>query len=182
MPSLSGMREPCSAEGRGPGSHIEEESGSAYVALIQHEMEARRLGLRRLELLTRINRARLGRILHRDPAKRHAMTLAEFQALLRALGIDPIEAIVIVELIENLADTHDARFAKLAVMMSTLLRGLPQRVVAALSEVDGMDGSEIRKEWGTYFQSAVVNRMVQEVGNILARRARLNADEDPFSF
>ena len=147
MASLAGVQEPCCAEGVGPGSRTDEEGGGAYVALIQHEMKARRLGLRRLELMTRINRARLGRILHRDPAKRHAMTLVEFQALLRALGIDPIEAIVIVELIENLENSYDERFAKLAVMMSTLLRGLPQRVVAALSEVDGMDGSEIRTEW-----------------------------------
>jgi hypothetical protein len=67
-------------------------------------------------------------------------------------------------------------------MLSTLFRGLPQRLVAALDDLDGMDGSEIRQEWGTYFQSAVVNRMVQEIGQILERRARMSANADTFSF
>lgn len=181
MASATGMQEPFCVDRADPGSGVGEESGVAYVALIMHEMAARHLGLRKLELKTRINRGRLGRILHRDPAKRHPMTLAEFQMLLRALEIDPIEAIVVIELIQDLELAHDERFAKLAVMLSTLLRGLPQRLAAALTDLDGMDGSEIRKEWGTYFQSAVVNRMVQEVGQILERRARLTANSDPFS-
>jgi hypothetical protein len=41
-----------------------------------------------------------------------------------------------------------------------------------------MDGSEIRKEWGTYFQSAVIKKMVAEISRILQRRAVLEEGND----
>ncbi len=181
MASAAWVQEPLCVVDADGGSRTEDR-WMGYVSLIQHEMEIQHLGLRAMELKTRINRARLGRILHRDATKRHPMTLTEFQALLRGLDIDPFEAMVAVELAADLAIAQDERFAKLAVMLSTLFRGLPQRLVAALHDLDGMDGSEIRQEWGTYFQSAVVNRMVQEIGQILERRARMSASADTFSF
>lgn len=161
---------------------VEDASEPGYVLLILQEMEARQLGIRRLELKTRINRARLGRILHRDPGKRCGMTLVEFRTILAALEIDPLEAIIATELVRELDLTQDARFAKVSVMLAALVRGLPQRLVEALHDLDGMDGSEIRPEWGTFFQKAVVNRMVHEVGQILERRAKLSSSADPFSF
>lgn len=182
MASCAGVQEPLCADDADQGSGIEHQRGVGYVLLIQHELKARHLGLRQLEGRTRINRARLGRILHRDASKRHAMTLAEFRILLDALEIDPVQAIVTVELIQDPEIAHDERFAKLAVMLSTLFKGLPQRLVEALHELDGMDGSEIRTEWGVYFQRAVVNRMKHEVGQVLERRARMASDADPFSF
>lgn len=181
MSSLVRMQEPCSIDCADRATCVTEDGEFGFVQLVQHAMEARRCSLRQLELMTRINRARLGRVLHRNPAKRHDMTLAEFQTILRALAVDPIEAIVVVDLIRDLEIARDERFAKLASMLATLLRGLPQRLVAALHDVDGMDGSEIRQEWGVYFQNAVVNRMVQEVSQVLERRARIASASDPFS-
>lgn len=181
MASAAWAQEPLRVDDA-DGCSRAEDRWVGYVSLIQHEMEAQHFSLRALELKSRVNRARLGRILHRDAAKRHPMTLAEFQALLRALDIDPFEAMVAVELNDHPAIAQDERFAKLAVMLSSLFRGLPQRLIVALHDLDGMDGSEIRQEWGTYFQSAVVNRMVHEIGQILERRARMSANSDPFSF
>ena len=186
MSSVTGMREPLCAKGADQVARVEEivEDGSEpdHVGLILHELEQRQLGLRRVELKTRINRARLGRILHRDPAKRMAMTLLEFRTILRALEIDPIEAIIALELVREMEPNQDARFAKVAVMLATLVRGLPHRLAEALRDLDGMDGTEIRQEWGTYFQKAIVNRMVHEVGQILDRRAKLSSIADPLSF
>lgn len=186
MSSVNGMREPLCVESADQVDRVQggvsDASEPDYVLLILQEMEARQLGLRRMELKAQINRARLGRILHRDAAKRSAMTLLEFRAILKALEIDPIEAIVAMELVRELEPTQDARFAKLATMLATLVRGLPQRLVEALHDLDGMDGTEIREEWGTYFQKAVVNRMVHEVVQILERRAKLSSIADPFSF
>lgn len=182
MSSLARMEEPHCVADADQAACAEEKDGVGYVSLIQHEMETRHCSLRKLELMTRINRARLGRVLHRNVTKRHAMTLVEFQTILRALDIDPIEALVVIDLIKDLEIAHDERYAKLAMMLSTLFRGLPRRLVDALHDIEGMDGSEIRQEWGTYFQSAVVNRMVHEVGQILERRARIAANNDPFAF
>ena len=182
MASAAGMREPLCAAEAGKGSCVGQEIGTGYIQLIQHALEAKQVRLRQLELRTRINRARLGRILHRDAAKRHAMTLIEFRTLLHALDIDPVQATIAAELVQDPAIAKDERFSNLPVMLSTLLKGLPERLVQALCEVDGMDGTEIRQEWGIYFQSAVVNRMVQEIGDILERRSRMSKDTDPFAF
>ena len=186
MSSDNRMRETLCVESADQGARlqagVEDASEPNYVLLILQEMEARQIGLRRMELKTRINRARLGRILHRDPGKRSAMTILEFRTMLRALEIDPIEAIVATELLRDVEPTQDGRFDKVGVMLATLVRGLPQRLAEALHDVDGMDGSEIREEWGTYFQKALVNRMVHEVGQILERRAKLSSSADPFSF
>ena len=186
MSSVNRMQEPHCVESAEQAARIQggvdDASEPGYVLLILQAMEAQQFGLRRLELATRINRARLGRILHRDPVKRGAMTIVEFRSILAALGIDPLEAIIATELVRELDLTDDPRFSKVSVMLATLVRGLPQRLVEAMHDLDGMDGSEIRAEWGTFFQKAVVNRMVHEVTQILERRAKLSSIADPFSF
>lgn len=149
-----------------------------YVQLIVHAMETQDLGIRQLALRVNIKKSRLGVILHRDPAKRSAMTLPEFQAILRALNIDVMQAIISAELARDPELSGDARFTALVAMLSTLFQGLPNRIVEALRELEGMDGSEVHKEWGTYFQSAVTKRMVSEVSRIVQRRAMLERGND----
>lgn len=144
-----------------------------YIPLIVHAMEAQDMGIRQMALRANIKKSRLGVILHRDPAKRLPMTLPEFQSILRSLNIDFMQAIISVELARDMELMDDERFGALVAMLSTLFRGLPHRLIEALQELEGMDGSEIRKEWGTYFQSAVIKRMVAETTKVLQRRAQL---------
>ncbi len=59
-------------------------------------------------------------------------------------------------------------------IMSQTLRGLPSMLVAALEEIEGMDGSEVRREWAGPLQAAVVQRLVKEVSSVLVRRANLS--------
>jgi hypothetical protein len=139
-------------------------------------MEAQDMGIRQMALRTNIKKSRLGVILHRDPTKRAPMTLPEFQSLLRSLNIDLMHAIISVEMARDLEVMNDERFATLVAMLSTLFKGLPHRLIEALQDLDGMDGSEIRKEWGTHFQSAVIKKMVTEISRILQRRAVLEDD------
>ncbi len=47
-------------------------------------------------------------------------------------------------------------------------------LVAALEEIEGMDGSEVRREWAGPLQAAVVQRLVKEVSSVLVRRANLS--------
>lgn len=149
-----------------------------YIPLIARAMEAQDMGLRQMALRTNIKKSRLGVILHRDPAKRVPMMLPEFQAILRSLNIDLMHAIISVEMARDLDLIDDERFATLVAMLSTLFKGLPHRLMEALQELEGMDGSEIRKEWGTYFQSAVIKKMVAEISRILQRRAALEEGSD----
>jgi hypothetical protein len=45
--------------------------------------------------------------------------------------------------------------------------------VAALDEIEGMDGTEVRKEWAGPLRQAVVEKLVKEVGAVMARRVQL---------
>jgi hypothetical protein len=130
-----------------------------YIPLIVRAMEAQDMGIRQMSLRTNIKKSRLGVILHRNPAKRAAMTLPEFQSILRSLNIDLMHAIISVEMASDLKLMDDERFATLVAMLSTLFKG-----------------SEIRKEWGTHFQSAVIKKMVGEISRILQRRAAFEED------
>ncbi len=62
----------------------------------------------------------------------------------------------------------------LIAMLSEVFRGLPSMLIAALEEIEGMDGSEVRREWAGPLQTAVVQRLVKEVSSVLARRASLS--------
>jgi hypothetical protein len=157
-------------------------SAVGYVTLIHQQMDVRRIGLRGLAATTHVGLSRLGRILHRDPAKRLQMTLLEQQAILHALDLDLIEATIAIEIFHHLDWVHDDRFAKLSSMLSMMIRGLPQIVIDALRDFDTMDGSEIRPEWGLLFQKGVTNKLVLEVGRILERRALLAERSDSFLF
>jgi hypothetical protein len=46
-------------------------------------------------------------------------------------------------------------------------------LVAALDEIEGMDGTEVRKEWAGPLRQAVIEKLVKEVGAVMARRAHL---------
>ena len=146
-----------------------------YVPLIMRAMETQGLGIRQMALKVNIKKTRLGTILHRDATKRSAMTLPEFQSILRALNIDVMHAIISVEMARDLELMGDERFVTLVSMLSTLFNGLPHRIVEALRELEGLDGTEVHKEWGTYFQSAVIKKMVAEISMVLQRRSDLES-------
>ena len=42
-----------------------------------------------------------------------------------------------------------------------------------LDEIEGMDGTEIRTEWAGPLRQAVIEKLVKEVGAVMARRANL---------
>jgi hypothetical protein len=147
--------------------------------MILQAMAEKDTGQRKLALKTGISKTRLALILHHDPAKRAAMTLVEFQTVLHALDINIIQAIIRVEAFRDQELLHDARYATLIAMLSEMFRGLPSMLVAALEEIEGMDGSEVRREWAGPLQAAVVQRLVKEVSSVLVRRADLPPPSGP---
>jgi hypothetical protein len=145
-------------------------SGHDYAALLLRVMEARSLSLRALALRSNVKRTRLAAILRRDASRRAAMTLAEFQAIINALGLDLMQVIISAEVAQQFDDLSDERLTTLVAMLAALFRGLPQKLLNALQYIDGMDGTEIRSEWGEYLQTAVVKRLVDAVSSIAKRR------------
>lgn len=58
-------------------------------------------------------------------------------------------------------------------MLTELFKGLPAMLVSALDEIEGMDGTEVRKEWAGPLRQAVIEKLVKEVTAVMARRTHL---------
>ena len=144
-----------------------------FIPLILEAMSEQNVGQRKLALKTGISKTRLGLLLHSDPAKRAAMYLSEFQQILGALDINVVQAMIAVETYRDPKLFLDERFQTSIAMLTELFKGLPSMLVAALDEIEGMDGTEIRKEWAGPLRQAVIEKLVKEVGAVMARRAHL---------
>lgn len=136
-------------------------------------MSGQNVGQRKLALKTGISKTRLGLLLHSDPGKRAAMYLYEFQQILDALDINIAQAIIAVETYQDPSVFRDVRFQTSLAMLAELFKGLPSMLVAALDEIEGMDGTEVRKEWAGPLRQAVIEKLVKEVSAVMARRAHL---------
>lgn len=144
-----------------------------YIPLIQRAMAEKRMHIRELAMRTGISKSRLGLLLHRSAEKRPNMSLVEFRKILNALGISLMQAVISVETDIDEAAVHDERFATLLAMLSELFSELPARLIEALDEIHGIDGTEIRREWAVPLKEAMVEKLVKEVTSIMARRAVL---------
>ena len=144
-----------------------------FIPLILDAMSERNIGQRKLALRTGISKSRLGLLLHSVPSKRATMTLTEFQQILDALDINIVQAVIAVETYHDSRLFHDERFATSIQMLTELFRGLPAMLIAALDEIEGMDGTEVRREWAGPLRQAVVEKLVKEVTAVMARRAQM---------
>ena len=149
-----------------------------YVPLILQAMSDQDIAQRALALKTGISKTRLALLLHSNPAKRIAMTLAEFQTILTALNISIIQAIIQVETFHGLELLQGGRYNTLIVMLCEVFHGLPKKVISALEELEGIDGSEVRKEWAGPLQKAVMKRLIDEILAVIDRRARFAESDD----
>lgn len=142
-----------------------------FIPVILEAMNVQNIGQRKLALKSGISKTRLGLLLHSDPDKRAGMTLAEFQQILDALDINIVQAAIAVEGDRDRSLFHDQRFATSIAMLTELFKGLPSMLLAALDEIEGMDGTEVRKEWAGPLRQAVIEKLVREVSAVMARRA-----------
>jgi hypothetical protein len=144
-----------------------------FIPLILEAMAEQSVGQRKLALRSGISKTRLGLLLHSDPGKRATMSLNEFQQILDSLGINIVQAIIAVETFRDQALFHDERFSTSLAMLTELFKGLPAMLVSALDEIEGMDGTEVRKEWAGPLRQAVIEKLVKEVTAVMARRTHL---------
>lgn len=142
-----------------------------FIPVILEAMNVQNIGQRKLALKSGISKTRLGLLLHSDPDKRAGMTLVEFQQILDALDINIVQAAIAVEGDRDRSLFHDQRFATSIAMLTELFKGLPSMLLAALDEIEGMDGTEVRKEWAGPLRQAVIEKLVKEVSAVMARRA-----------
>src|SRR3546814_10359758 len=63
-------------------------------------------------------------------------------------------------------------------MLCEMFAGLPRKIIEALNEINGIDGSEVKRDWGAPLQKAVVKRVAEEVVKIRERRVRITDGDD----
>ncbi len=151
-----------------------------YVPLILEMMVAQGVSQRALAGKSGITKSRLGLLLHRDAAKRSVMTLPELEKILDALGTNLLQAYTCLETFSDLETLDPQRHSTIISMLCDMFAGLPRKTIDALDEINGLDGSEVRRDWGVPLQRAVIRRVSEEVVKIRERRARL-ADSDDFA-
>lgn len=149
-----------------------------YVSLILHIMARDGTGQRKLSLKTGISKSRLGVLLHRDPAKRASMTVEELETILEALDTSIIPAVILMETFAQEASRAEERYGTLIVMLCEFFLSLPRKLIDVLDALEGLDGSEVRREWASPLQKAVVKRVTEEVIAVTERRARLAQSDD----
>lgn len=144
------------------------------IPLILATMLDKDIGQRKLALKTGISKSRLGLLLHSNPGKRVIMSLCEFKRILDALDINIVQAMITIETFADQRLFLDERFVTSIAMLTELFKGLPAMLVAALDEIEGIDGTEVRKEWAGPLRQALVDKLVKEVSAVMVRRAQLS--------
>lgn len=156
-----------------------EETQRDYIPLIRQMMAEKGTAQRWLAGKTGISKTRLGLLLHSDPKKRSPMTVAELETILHGLDMDIVQAFVRLKAFEGLEILQRERYATLILMLCEVFVGLPRKVIEILEELEGIDGSEVRKEWAGIVQKGVVKQLTEEVGRVLKRRSMI-AERDEF--
>lgn len=152
-----------------------------YIPLILDTMAAQETAQRALSQKTGISKTRLGLILHRNPGKRSVMTQPELERILHALGTNMLQAYTCLETFQGFDPLDRQRYSTIISMLCDMFADLPRKIIEALDEINGIDGSEVKRDWGAPLQRAVVKKVAEEVAKIRERRARLT-DGDDFEF
>jgi transcriptional regulator with XRE-family HTH domain len=149
-----------------------------FVPLIRWAMSRKGIPQRKLASLTGISKSRLGLVVHSDPDKRSPMTVDELQIILHALGTDLVEAYIRTKVRATVEQQLLERHDSLISMLCDAFVDMPEILIVLLEELDGLDGSEVRRDWAKPMRRAIVAKLVDEVRAKLARRARLVESDD----
>jgi hypothetical protein len=141
-----------------------------YVPLILQTMAEKNTTHRRLALLTGISKSRLGVLLHKAREKRATMTLPEFERILHALGMNLVHAYICLNAFKDLDSDYKKYYSSAVLMLCDICLGSPRKMIGALEELGGIDGTEIRQHWSPALQKALIKRVSAEIEIVHKRR------------
>ena len=143
-----------------------EQDQAVLIDWIRAEIKRDKLTLRKLALVCGLNKTRLGYILHPDPCKRRVAQNAEILLILKAMGLNPIQASVMMEA----SHYSDETFTSLFDLLARLYVALPLLVMNAIKDIQGMDGSLIRPEWAEALAIGIAKKLKEVVMQCQLRR------------
>lgn len=146
---------------------------AGFLAVILEDMANKRLSVRDLAGATGIGKSRLGAVLHRNVAKRPAITVPELQRLLDALDIHILQAWLKGEALIQIGLYGDSRLNRLLPLLAEFYLDLPRKLLEAMTQIEGADGTELRRGWSEPFSNAVAKRMAHEITRVVERRNAL---------
>lgn len=146
---------------------------AGFLAVILDAMAHKRLSVRDLAGASGIGKSRLGAVLHSNEAKRPPLTVPELQMLLEALDIHVLHAWLKGEALRHMGSHSDSRLNRLFPLLSEFYLDLPRKLLAAMAEIDGADGTELRREWSGPLANAVARRIAHEIMRVIERRNAL---------
>src|SRR3546814_3582924 len=120
-------------------------------------------------------------MIRRPPRSTRTDTLFPYTTLFRslhALGTNILQAYICIETFKGLELPDRERYATVISVLCEMFAGLPRKIIEALDEINGIDGSEVKRDWGAPLQKAVVKRVAEEVVKIRERRARITDGDD----
>ncbi len=146
---------------------------AGFLAVILEDMAHKRLSVRDLADATGIGKSRLGAVLHRNVAKRPPITVPELAMLLEALDIHILQAWLKGEALIHIGLYGDSRLKRLLPLLAEFYLDLPRKLLDAMTQIEGADGTELRRGWSEPFSNAVAKRMAHEINRVVERRNAL---------
>ena len=167
----SDMEDPVSAiSSSGHASSETVPSSRTIIDYLLFKADARRVSIRRLGELAGINHSRCARILHKDPARRHAIKIYELSQILDVLNVEFIEAALASDAWRHDPVIPHASVERAAILTSEFVRGLPAKIIGIVSEIQGLDCLDIRKEQGHRLRSLIIQVISKQYAEIARRR------------
>lgn len=143
-----------------------EQDQAVLIDWIRAELKRGKLTLRKLAIACGLNKTRLGYILHPDPGKRRVPQNPEILLVLKAMGLNPIYASVMMEA----SHYSDETFNSLFDLLARVYVDLPLLAWNAIKEIQGLDGSHIRPEWAEALAIGIAKKLKEVLIQCQLRR------------
>jgi hypothetical protein len=167
----SDMEDPVSAiSNSGQANPEAAPSSRTIIDYLLFKADARRVSIRKLGELAGINHSRCARILHKDPARRHAIKIYELTQILDVLDVEFIEAALANDAWRQDPVIPHASVERAAILASEFVRGLPAKIIGIVSDIQGLDCLDIRKEQGRPLRSLIIQVISKQYAEIARRR------------
>lgn len=143
-----------------------EQDQAVLIDWIRAELKRDKLTLRKLAIACGLNKTRLGYILHPELDKRRVAQSPEIMVVLRAMGLNPIQASVVMEA----SHYSDGTFSSLFDLLARLYVELPLLVMNAIKDIQGLDGSHIKPEWAEALAIGIAKKLKEVLIQCQLRR------------
>lgn len=155
-----------------PRSELIGSEEPGYIDYVKAWMKANGVSTRTLAktLEGRVSRSRLHELLHGSRDKRSRVKLDEIYAIFHGLGIEHYQAVISVDIIRHWPRCDIEQYGSVAMLLAAALKGLPERLLEMLADLDGLSQNDVRRAHGQHIQDEICNIIEKEYRKVLRRK------------